>query len=211
MRRFSRSITQDKVEKVELFEVPMLKIEDTSLGETNYGFIFTNGLAYKSIEQYQSAPHPGVMDMLREGVYPIISYFLGLKSGKEYFKQPDMAVDVKTLDSEYHYKGPMNVILCSTLRKLILWYAPFKGSIAGTNGYYCLLNHMELDELFANFMSLARGLIQPEGHLNAVAMSLRVGTDLGFMLDGELFRRKEPYELKITRGPSIQVVVLPVI
>ena len=121
-----------------------------------------------------------------------------------------MNVDVKTPDGEYHFRGPVNVILCSTLKKLILWYAPFTGNITGTNGYYCLMNHMELDDMFSNFISLARGMLETEEHLNTVGVSMRVGTDLGYMLDGELFRRSEPYELKIKKGPSIQLVVMPV-
>lgn len=211
MKRFSNAIEKKKVEHLELFDVPMLKVEDSSNSEVNYGFIFTNGLAYKSVEQYQSSGNPGALETFRSGIYPILAYFLGLKSGKEYFIRPDMKFDVKTIDGEYHYQGQMNVTLCSTLKKLILWYAPFAGQITGTQGFYFLLNHMELDDLFSNFMSLARGLIQPEGHINTVALSLRIESSLGYMLDGELFRRSENFELKITRGPSVQVVVLPVL
>jgi len=211
MRRFWKSITQEKLEKVELFEVPLLRVEDSSTDEVKYGFIFTNGLAYKSVEQYQTAEQPGLWDTFRSGIYPIIAYFLGLKSAREYFQRPEMTVDMKGLDSEYHYTGPVTVILCSTLKRLILWYAPFTGSISDTNGYYCVINHLELDDLFSNFLSLARGVITPEGHVNTVALSTRICADLGYMFDGELFRRSEPYELKITRGPSIKLVVLPVL
>ncbi len=210
MNRFWKFASRNKVEKVELFEVPMLKVDDSSNGHCNYGFIFTNGLAYKSIEQYQSAQNPGMWDVFRTGIYPVIAYYIGMKGAKDYFQQPHMNIELVMPDNEYSYSGPVNVALCSTLKKLLLWYAPFRGSITGTNGFYCLINHMELDDLFDNFMALARGRMEAEGHINAVARNLKIGTDSGYMIDGELFRRSEPYELELTRGPSIQVVVLPV-
>jgi len=210
MNKFWKFMSGNKVKKVQLFDVPMLNVKDSSDGNSNYGFIFTNGLAYKSIEQYQSVEKPGLWDVFRSGVYPVVAYYIGLKGAGEYFRRPHMSIELIMTDNEYSYSGPVNVALCSTLKKLILWYAPFKGAIAGTDGFYCLINHLELDDLFGNFFALARGRIEMEGHINCIARCLKIGTDLGYMIDGELFRRNEPYELEITRGPSIRVVVLPV-
>lgn len=206
---FWKLISQEKFHKVEIFEVPMLKVVDDSKNEVNYGFIFANGLAYKSVVQFREAESPGAWQTFKVGIYPLIARWLGTKGSKEYFQSPVMTVDLD--GGKYRHEGPVNVILLSTLKKLILWYAPFTGTIRDTRGFYGIMNHQNLDDLFENFFALARGKIQMEGNINDILHDVKVKTNLGYMLDGELFKKDYDYNLRITRGPSLKVVILPVI
>jgi len=208
LKFFWKLVTQEKLDKVEIYEVPMLKVEDEETKEINYGFIFANGLVYKSIVQYQSVPSPGAWQTFKVGIYPVIARAFRTKKSKEYFKSPVMTVDA---DNITHYEGPVNVILLSTLKKLILWYAPFSGTIMGTEGFYGIINYMDLDDLFAHFIGLARGTYMTKGNINQVLRDVHVLTDLGYMLDGELFLKDKPYGLRVTCGPSLKTVILPVI
>lgn len=208
LRYFYKTLTQEKYHKVEIFEVPMLKVVEEDTGIVNYGFIFANGLVYKSIVQFHEVESPGAWQTFKVGIYPVIAYYLGLKSGKNYFQSPTMTVNI---DGKTEFTAPVNVALLSTLKKLILWYAPFTGSIVGTDGFYGLINYMDLDELFDHFLGLARGKYQSEQNINQVMRDVLIKTDLGYMLDGELFEKKAPYTLRITRGISLKTVILPVI
>lgn len=208
LKFFWKLVSQEKLEKVEIFEIPMLKVEDEESSKINYGFIFANGLAYKSVVQFHEVESPGAWQTFKVGIYPVIARALRTKKSKEYFKSPVMTIDV---DNSIHFEGPVNVILLSTLKKLILWYAPFTGTIMDTQGFYGIINYMDLDDLFAHFIGLARGIYQAEGNVNQILHDVHVVTDLGYMLDGELFLKDKPYGLHITRGPNMKAVILPVI
>jgi hypothetical protein len=116
-----------------------------------------------------------------------------------------MIIDI---DEHLHIDDKINVLTLSTLAKLTLWYAPFTGDITQRAGFYVMANHQSVDEAFAHFFSLALGKKAMQGNVNGIFEQVNVRTADGYVLDGELYPRDSLYRLRITRAPSLRVVML---
>ncbi|RME25774.1 MAG: hypothetical protein D6806_07310 [Deltaproteobacteria bacterium] len=183
-----------------------LAIEDHKLGKTILAFSFLSGFLFRSIEQYYSNPSPGPRDLWRAGVMPVIWTFWPSRAGKEYFEQVPARVIV---DGRRYPADKINAVLLSTFDHLVLWYSPFPTSIDGQPCFHFIVNSMPRHELLRHLVSLVRGRYQGDGHWVGTARSVEIETEIGYVVDGEIYHRQTGlrYSVTVRSGPGLRFLL----
>lgn len=205
LRTYLARVSQGRTDGIQIHDVPMLEVEDGFDHTIRHGFIFAGGLVYESIRRYRESKNPGPLEIFKQAAYPLWARWFDRDGGKDYFKSPRMTIDI---DGRIHIDDPIHVLTLSTLQKLTLWYAPFSGDISSTNRFYGMVNHQDADEAFAHFFDLALGRKDMPRNVNGLFEEVCIETTAGYVLDGELYARSQPYRVRITRGPSLRVLTL---
>lgn len=178
-----------------------LKVHDSTDGKTRHGFGFLNGIAYRVIKEYFDKENYVFMDAVKAGARPLLEWFVR-RDGNGYFESDPMRINNS---GGIIADGDINIVFATTLDRLLLLYSPFKEELNGTPGYHCIVNSMPISAVFRNFVSLARGRIEIDGHYNEILdESLTIESSSGYSIDGELFHRSEPYRVTISPGPMIR-------
>ncbi len=191
----------------ELSTVPLriLKIKDAERG-IRYGFTFSNGIVYKIQKAYYATGSPSFQTAANLTATIIGSFMLGTPAGKKYFEKIKAHIEI---DGKLYQYDKVLLSVASVLKKLVLWFRPFyEPEKKGLDDFYFLAVSIESLTIIANIRAFSTGRLLHEKAFNGIAHKIRIQSDSGYGIDGELTDDR-PTDVTIEEGPAINFLVVP--
>lgn len=191
----------------ELSTIPLkvLKIRDDRLG-VRYGFTFSNGIVYKIHKAYYATGSPSFQTAVNLTTTIIGSFALGTSTSKKYFEKIKAHIEI---DGRPYPYDRVLLSVASVLKKLVLWFKPFhEPDRKGLDDFYFFAISINSFDIVANIRALSTGRLVHEKSFNGIARTVRIQSETGYGIDGEL-TDDEPSDVTITEGPPINFLVVP--
>ncbi len=179
----------------------ILKLVEKERKILRYGFAVIMGLPYKITKLYYASGTPSPSTAFNITTSIIGGYVLGSKSSIEAFQPID--VDIEIDGEKYPYKKCL-LLVASVFPKMVLWFEPFYKEDKWKDGYYLLVFSEPGLEAIKRIRALSKGRLRMEKSYNDLAENTVVRADSGYAMDGEVFERNSPFEIKILKGPAIK-------
>lgn len=178
----------------------ILKLEEEKRGILRYGFALIMGLPYKITRLYYESGNPSPSTAFNITTSIIGGYVIGARKSIEAFAPIDIEVEI---DGERYPYRKCLLLVASCFPKLVLWFEPFYKEDKWKDGYYLLVFSEPAIEAIKRIRALSKGRLRMEKSYNDLAEETVVRARSGYAMDGEVFERNDPYEIKILKGPPI--------
>ena len=185
-------------------ERSLVRVTDESRESPSYGFTWIDGLLYNFLLEYysQGAGIQVASVMTMKMLVALIS-----NADSSTFKNIDSAVymDGVKLPHEGHV-----LLIASGLRKLVFGFDIFAEK--SEPGATFNVVYIREEYLRKNRHTLPLGLYRSlksdaSGHfINRAISSLKVERNMGYIIDGEIFKHEEPVDVTMEPGPGIRII-----
>lgn len=177
--------------------LPVLKIEDPQAEKEMYAFTFAGGILFKALDQYNRGPRN-----LRSAFDLGVRIVGGVVLQNHWFDPTPARVFAE--GKELPFLENL-LTIAATLRKLVLWFSPFAPADKPlTDDFYGYCLALRPWEITKHIPSYSRGKRKHERLYNQTTRELRVDGLNGYVLDGEVYSRKNGYQARITAGPQLK-------
>lgn len=189
-----KELTREKIRKSSL-----IKVYNSEMGVTEYGFAISFGIGYSLTEAYYSQGEPSVQLAFNTVTSAIGNFIIGNKTGKNLLSHHRGSFYID--GEEYPYKTFL-IAVASVFTKLVLWFKPFYARDGmWKEGFYFLVFSEPTWEAIKNIRALSLGKMVMKRSFNDIASKVVAELESGYTFDGEIFRPTSPYRVEIEKGP----------
>jgi diacylglycerol kinase family enzyme len=182
--------------------VPILEIADLRAGKRELGFIFANGVVSRIIARYCEGP-ASTARAARVFSESVGGFMMQTPAGRELVKRhhAQVSVDGRPLP-ERSFLG----LVAGTIQPMVLGFTPFAAKKRRLNSFNYALSMVEASKVIGMLPALLRGKLWSShpGLRNATARELKIVSDEGFILDGEVHPSGIQRDLRIRVGPRLK-------
>lgn len=185
----------------------LIRVEESGEGNSQlrYGFSFANGALVRAYNDYYKSKNPGFGVALKIILKIFATGMVSLGYGQGVLASVDMKVRIPDrMDRE----GKFRVVVASVLDNPTLWWKPFGHELNGQPAFHYLVNSMATHELAWNLWDLFNGRANHPSHRVGQTSEVRVESDAGYILDGEVFGVDKKLKVRITLGPALKFLTL---
>lgn len=181
----------------------LLRIEEHAENheELRFGFSFANGVLVKAYNEYYQSQNPGLGSALKIIMKLLSTGMISFGSGPGMLSPVGMKVQVP---GQLEREGKFNVVVASVLDNPTLWWKPFGVELNGHPVFHYLVNSMGTRELAWNMLDLFVGKANHPLHAVGQTRQVKVESDGGYILDGEVFGLDQKLSIQVTLGPALK-------
>ena len=182
--------------------IPILEITEARSGRREFAFLFGNGVISRVIGRY-SEGDPSPARAARVFSEAVGGFMMQTPAARELVRRHHAKVSIDGRDLEDdRFLG----ILAGTIQPHVLGFTPFVAKKRLLHNFKYAIGAVEAGQVIGMLPALLRGRLwgtQP-GLINATARELRISTDEGYILDGEVYPSGVPRDLVIRVGPRLR-------
>ncbi len=182
--------------------IPILEVREARSGKREFAFLFGNGVISRIIGRYSEGP-PSPARAARVFSEAVGGFMMQTPSARELVKRHHARVSIDGRElSEDRFLG----ILAGTIQPHVLGFTPFVEKKRPLHTFKYAIGMVDAGQVIGMLPALLRGKLwgtQP-GLLNAAGRELRISTDEGYILDGEVYPSGVPRDLVIRVGPKLR-------
>lgn len=182
--------------------LPILQLTEERSGRVEYGFIFAGGVIARIIARYADGP-PSTARAARVFSEAVGGFMMRTPAAKELVKRHAAEI---TVDGEPWEHGGILGSLAGTIQPHVLGFTPFVHRGRLRNSFCYALAALDASEAIGILPALVRGRAwrTHPGLRNATAREIRISSDEGWILDGDVYPSGVPRELTLSVGPRLR-------
>ena len=183
--------------------LPILQVsEEEGRLKTQWGFLFATGVISRIIARYTEGPS-STARAARVFSEAVGGFMMQTPSAKELTRRHAAVIDV---DGERFEHGGILGFLAGTIQAHVLGFTPFVNRKRLRNSFNFAIGALDASEAIGLLPALVRGRAWSThpGLKNATARELRLETDEGFILDGDVYPSGVSRRLTLSVGPRLR-------
>ncbi len=206
-RVLARAMTSVRAAKRErtrlrITTIPILEILEERSGKRDFAFLFANGVISRVIARYAEGP-PSNTRAARVFSEAVGGFMMQTPSAVELTRRHDARV---TIDGAPLPEKKLLGMIAGTIQPALLGFTPFSNKKRLLHSFNYALSMVEASQVIGMLPALLRGRLwaSHSGLRNATAREIRISTDEGYILDGEVHPSGVPRALRIRVGPRLR-------
>lgn len=183
--------------------VPILEVsEEAGTLRRQWGFIFANGVISRIIARYAEGP-PSTARAARVFSEAVGGFMMQTPAARDLTRRHAAVIEV---DGERFEHGGILGMLAGTIQPTVLGFTPFSNRKRLRNSFNYAIGALDASEAIGLLPALVRGRAwgTHPGLRNATAREIRIDTDEGFILDGDVYPSGVSRRLTLTVGPRLR-------
>ncbi|HVO32231.1 MAG TPA: hypothetical protein VMV18_15920, partial [bacterium] len=182
--------------------IPILEIVEARSGRREYAFLFANGVISRVISRYTEG-NPSPARAARVFSEAVGGFMMQTPAARELTRRHHALV---TVDGKPLQEDRVLGILAGTIQPYVLGFHPFVTRKRLLHSFKYAAGMVDAAQVIGMLPALLRGRLWKThpGLLNATAREMRIVTDEGYILDGEVHPSGVPRELVIRVGPRLR-------
>lgn len=183
--------------------VPILQVsEEAGTLRRQWGFIFANGVISRIIARYTEGP-PSTARAARVFSEAVGGFMMQTPAARELTRRHAAVIEV---DGEPFQHGGILGMLAGTIQPTVLGFTPFSNRKRLRNSFNYAIGALDASEAIGLLPALVRGRAwgTHPGLRNATAREIRIDTDEGFILDGDVYPSGVSRRLTLSVGPRLR-------
>ena len=175
--------------------VPTLAVSNG--GAAFHGFTLGAGLIWRAAEAYERG-HRGLGGILRAASLPVTQIL-----GQNGFYAPSrLAVSIDGKAIEGH------TMAAGVIENPLLWFRPF-GPVMPKQGFRVVATSLSRGRVLQHLRGIYRGTMIHPHIVRANPKIVQVRGEGGFVIDGEMHRSPDGFDITIRAGPRIRIATIP--
>lgn len=182
--------------------IPILQITDEITGRRDWGFIFANGVIGRVVSLYAEGP-PSTARAARVFSEVVGGFVMRTARARELTKRHAARIEV---DGEpFEHEGILGT-LAGTIQPQLLGFAPFTYRKRLRSSFSYAIAALDAAEAITLLPALVRGRAWKThpGLRNTTATEIRISSDEGYILDGDVYPSGVSRQLTLSVGPRLR-------
>lgn len=182
--------------------IPVLEVLEERSGKREFGFIFGNGVVSRVISRYTEGP-PSTARAARVFSEAVGSFMMQTPAGRELVRRHEAQIEVDGVPlAETRVLG----MIAGTIQPHVLGFTPFASKKRRLHSFNYAIGMLEASQVIGMLPALLRGKLWNvhAGLINKTARVIRISTDEGYILDGEVYPAGVPRRIRISAGPRLR-------